>query len=183
MFGLSNLSSLFGNLTNTTKILLLVVALYVVYNVLVRQGIVKNTGIFTSSVDSEWPTPDSYDSVPVSSTGSSEDIYKNNPNVLPHPQMSNEYAGHPMNDVQPHELLPREGGFQDSNPQGQGSLNARNFFESGHHHGLNSTGSTKKNANLQLRSDPPIIRQDVGPWHNSTIESDNNRRQFDIGGI
>lgn len=37
------------------------------------------------------------------------------------------------------------------------------------------------NANLQLRSDPPIPRMNVGPWMNSTIESDAHRRYFEVG--
>lgn len=128
-----------------------------------------------------------------------DEVYKNNPNVLPHPQMSNNFSSQgnfqpsaqpmggmdcfPKNDVLPHELLPREGGFAESNPTAQGHLSNRNFFESGHHPGLNTQSSSLKNANLQLRSDPLIPRHDVGPWHQSTIEADTNRRQFDIGGI
>ena len=57
----------------------------------------------------------------------------------------------------------------------------RNLFESGHHAGLNTQSSTLKNANRQLRSDPLIPRRDVGPWSQSTIEADTNRRQFEIG--
>jgi len=128
-----------------------------------------------------------------------DEVYKNNPNVLPHPQMSNNFSSQgnfqpssqpmggtdcfPKNDVLPQELLPREGGFAESNPAGQGHLSNRNFFESGHHPGLNTQSSTLKNPNLQLRSDPLIPRRDVGPWNQSTIEADTNRRQFEVGGI
>ncbi len=38
-----------------------------------------------------------------------------------------------------------------------------------------------RNANLQLRSDPPISRTNVGPWMNSTIEADPFRTPFEIG--
>lgn len=37
--------------------------------------------------------------------------------------------------------------------------------------GVNSQGSSLKNANYQLRADIPIPRVDVGPWMASTIES------------
>lgn len=124
-----------------------------------------------------------------------DDVYSNNPNVLPHPQMSNNFSSQgnfapaaqqtcfPQDQLVPTELLPVEGGFADSNPAPQGQLSNRNFFESGHHPGLNTQSSTLKNANLQLRSDPLIPRRDVGPWHQSTYEADTNRRQFDIGGV
>lgn len=38
-----------------------------------------------------------------------------------------------------------------------------------------------RNANLQLRSDPPISRTNVGPWMNSTIEGDPYRTPFEVG--
>jgi len=127
-----------------------------------------------------------------------DDVYQNNTNVLPHPQMSNNFspqgnfepaAGHnfaqldcfPKDQLVASDLLPREGGFSESNPAAQGQLMNRNLFESGHHAGLNTQSSTLKNANRQLRSDPLIPRVDVGPWHQSTYEADTNRRMFEIG--
>jgi hypothetical protein len=38
-----------------------------------------------------------------------------------------------------------------------------------------------RNANLQFRSDPPIIKQDIGPWNQSTIEPDMSRVPLEIG--
>ena len=121
-----------------------------------------------------------------------------NTNVLPPPQMSNNHAPQgnyepavkhnfsqldcfPKDQLVASDLLPPEGGFAESNPAPQGHLMNRNLFESGHHAGLNTQSSTLKNANRQLRSDPLIPRRDVGPWSQSTIEADTNRRQFEIG--
>jgi hypothetical protein len=174
-FDFSNLAARFNYLSPIAKIILVAVALYVVYMIMNSPVVVKNTGVLTSAVENVTSR------LTGSRTDTSDDVYKNNPDVLAHPQMSNDYDNHPINDVQPHELLPRDGGFADSNPQGQGTLSGRNFFESGHHAGLNTQGGSMKNPNLQLRSDPVITRQDVGPWHNSTIEEDTMRRQFDIG--
>lgn len=129
---------------------------------------------------------------------SSEDIYKNNPDVLPYPQISNNFStqgafepatGHnfnqmgcfPKDQLTPAELMPRDGGFAESNPTPQGTLSNKNFFESGYHAGLNTQGGTLRNGNRQLRSDPVIPRKDVGPWHQTTIEPDTNRRVFEIG--
>ena len=128
----------------------------------------------------------------------SDTLYKNNSNVLPPPQVSNVYTAQgayqapnntnfaqldcfPKDQLVSSDLLPRDGGFAESNPQGQGQLSNRNFFESGYHAGLNTQSNTLKNANKQLRSDPIIPRKDVGPWAQSTYDADTNRRPFEIG--
>jgi len=41
--------------------------------------------------------------------------------------------------------------------------------------------SSLRNANLQLRSEPANPQQDVGPWNNTTISPDINRRPLEIG--
>jgi hypothetical protein len=128
-----------------------------------------------------------------------DDIHKNNTNVLDHPQISNNFAPQgnfkpsssapmfaqldcfPKDQLVASDLLPKEGGFAESNPQGQGQLMNRNLFESGQHAGLNTQSSTLKNANRQLRSDPVIARRDIGPWNQSTYEADTNRRHLEIG--
>jgi len=38
-----------------------------------------------------------------------------------------------------------------------------------------------RNANLQVRSEPPNPRVDVGPWQNTTIEPDLSRISFELG--
>ena len=128
----------------------------------------------------------------------SDTLYKNNTNVLPPAQISNVYTAQgayeapgntnfaqldcfPKDQLVSSDLLPREGGFAESNPQGQGQLSNRNFFESGYHAGLNTQSNTLKNANQQIRSDPIIPRKDVGPWSQSTYDADTNRRPFEIG--
>jgi hypothetical protein len=48
--------------------------------------------------------------------------------------------------------------------------------------GINTVGSSLRNANLQLRSDPVIPKaNNLGPWMQSTIDQDNMRRPFEIG--
>jgi hypothetical protein len=128
----------------------------------------------------------------------SDTLYKNNTNVLPPAQISNVYTAQgayqapnttnfaqldcfPKDQLVSSDLLPKDGGFAESNPQGQGQLSNRNFFESGYHAGLNTQSNTLKNANQQLRSDPIIPRKDVGPWSQSTYDADTNRRPFEIG--
>ncbi len=48
--------------------------------------------------------------------------------------------------------------------------------------GINTVGSSLRNANLQIRSEPAIPKVNVGPWNSSTIESDTFRRPLEIGG-
>jgi hypothetical protein len=132
-------------------------------------------------------------------------LVKQNTNVLPYPQYSNNYGPQasvnnqfqnktgqqpaldcfPKDTVTPQELMPREDPYNtwsQVNPTTQGHLADRNFLESGHHFGINTQGSSLRNANLQIRSDPPIPQVPVGPWLQSTIESDTNRRALEIGG-
>jgi hypothetical protein len=67
------------------------------------------------------------------------------------------------------------------NPNNMGNVLNADLLEAGYHIGLNSIGSTMKNANLQLRSDPIIPKQDVGPWNQSTYEPDFGRVPLEVG--
>lgn len=65
-------------------------------------------------------------------------------------------------------------------PKGAGSLEEKNFLQAGYHLGINTVGQSLRNANYQLRSDPPNPRMTVSPWMQSTIDPDLNRRNFEI---
>ena len=67
-------------------------------------------------------------------------------------------------------------------PAGQGDVDNKNFLTAGYLTGVNTVGPSLRNANMQLRSDPPIERMNVGPWNKSTIEYDASRKFFEIGG-
>ena len=57
-----------------------------------------------------------------------------------------------------------------------------NLLNAGHHVGINTTGSSLRNPNLQLRSEPPNPRtENLCPWNNSTIEGDTMRLPLEIG--
>ena len=66
-------------------------------------------------------------------------------------------------------------------PNGQGSVNDGNLLNAGYHLGVNTVGSSLRNANLQLRSEPPNPQVKVSPWMQTTIEADINRRELEIG--
>lgn len=91
---------------------------------------------------------------------------------------------YPKDTVTAGELLPRDDPYNmwsQVNPDTPGHLADKNFLESGHHFGINTVGTSLRNANQQLRSDPPIPQIAIGPWHQSTIDPDTNRRAFELG--
>jgi len=82
------------------------------------------------------------------------------------------------------DLLPRDANSLHAQvvPSGQGALSDQNFLTAGYHIGINTVGQTLRNANRQLRSEPPNPQNKVSPWNQSTIEADINRRPLEIGG-
>lgn len=65
---------------------------------------------------------------------------------------------------------------------GQGELSNQNFLTSGYHVGINSVSGSLRNANLQIRSEPPNPKLNVGPWNSSTISGNPFQKSFEIGG-
>lgn len=90
----------------------------------------------------------------------------------------------PKEQLTPNELLPQDNStaWAQVNPQGSGTLKDKNFLQAGHHIGINTVGQTLRNANLQLRSEPPNPQVKVSPWIQSTINPDTNRKPLEIGG-
>lgn len=83
--------------------------------------------------------------------------------------------------VDPKELLPKNTEWSNLNPQGSGDLQQVNLLKAGHHAGINTVGNTLRNANLQLRAEPPNPQTSVSPWMNTTIEPDLMRVPIDMG--
>ena len=94
-------------------------------------------------------------------------------------------AGPPLN---PSDLLPQGQGNTEwaalqtaagtSEADGGAGIN---FLDAGQMAGINTVGSSLRNANLQVRSEPPNPQLKVGPWNQSTIEPDVFRQPFEIG--
>ena len=83
----------------------------------------------------------------------------------------------------PAELLPKDTNSQwaQLNPSGKGDLANINLLKAGYHIGIDTVGQSLRNANLQIRSEPPNPQLSVGPWNQSTIESDIFRPPLEIG--
>jgi hypothetical protein len=58
-------------------------------------------------------------------------------------------------------------------------LTSTSFLDPTKYIGLDTVGSSLKNPNYSLRSDPPIPRREVGAWQNSTIDPDLLRKSLD----
>ena len=83
----------------------------------------------------------------------------------------------------PADLLPKDsnGEWAQLNPAGKGELANVNLLKSGYHIGIDTIGQSLRNANLQIRSEPPNPQLNVGPWNQSTISSDFIRPPLEIG--
>ncbi len=82
------------------------------------------------------------------------------------------------------DLLPKDADnsrWAQINPSGSGMLGDQNFLTAGYHVGINTIGQSLRNANLQLRSEPPNPQVAVSPWGISTIEPDVRAVAFEIG--
>lgn len=120
-----------------------------------------------------------------------EDGNKQHPtseNTVPSPTSTNNlennaYKVQPI--ANPAELLPNDENSQWSalNPvsANQGNIMMPDLLKAGYHIGLDTIGQTLRNPNYQIRSDPVIPKQDIGPWNQSTIEPDLGRVPLEIG--
>lgn len=107
------------------------------------------------------------------------------PQTETQPTTSSDPKGFPGSDqvLVAQDLLPidADSPYAQINPNGQGSIDDVNLIQAGYHIGVDTKGSTNRNANLQLRSEPPNPTTQVSPWNQSTIEADINQRHFEIG--
>lgn len=88
---------------------------------------------------------------------------------------------HNVNDQDPQHLLPKDNNNHFASVNGGNDLGNINLLKAGQHAGIDTVGSSLRNANLQIRSEPPNPQSKVSPWLNTTIEPDNMRIPFEIG--
>ena len=91
---------------------------------------------------------------------------------------------YPQNTLGPGDLLPSGDSkqiqdFNNTYPVGEGILKGVNFLDAGFHVGVNTIGQSLRNANLNLRAEPPNPQVKVSPWMNSTIAPDLSRKSLD----
>lgn len=90
---------------------------------------------------------------------------------------------YPKDQLSPEDLLPGDANsVWAKNAPASGDLKDQNFLTAGYHTGVNTVGQSLRNANRQLRSEPPNPQVKVSPWMQTTIDPDMNRRPMEIGG-
>lgn len=90
---------------------------------------------------------------------------------------------YPRDQLTPSELLPKDMNsvWSEQNPMGSGSLKGKNFLSAGALIGVNTVGQSMRNANLQVRSEPPNPQVAVSIFNQSTISPDISHRPLEIG--
>ncbi len=94
-------------------------------------------------------------------------------------------ACYPRDRLSADDLLPKDAAnsrWAQMNPSTPGDVGNNNYLNAGYFVGIDTQGQSLRNANLQLRSEPPNPTTPVSPWMISTITADNNRKPFEIGG-
>lgn len=79
------------------------------------------------------------------------------------------------------DLLPKDAEnslWAKNSPSPQGDVSDQNYLTAASLVGINTQGSSMRNANLQLRPDPPITRSFTGIWNQSTIDPDLSRKDL-----
>jgi hypothetical protein len=93
---------------------------------------------------------------------------------------------YPQNTLSPDQLLPKDdkdniSNFNKDYPISEGILKGVNFLDAGYQIGVNTVGQSLRNANRQIRSEPPNPQVSVSPWLNTTIGPDLSRQPLEIG--
>ena len=93
---------------------------------------------------------------------------------------------YPQPTLKAEDLLPKEESdaikeFNTAKPHGEGILQGINYLDAGFHIGVNTVGQSLRNANRQLRAEPPNPQVNVSPWLNTTIGPDLLRRPLEDG--
>ena len=84
--------------------------------------------------------------------------------------------------INPADLLPKDNNSSwNMKPMGSGDFLGVNLLNAGYLIGVDTIGSSLRNANLQVRSEPPNPHLQVSPWMNTTIEPDPFRAPLEIG--
>jgi hypothetical protein len=84
--------------------------------------------------------------------------------------------------INPADLLPKDNNSSwNLKPMGSGDFLGVNLLSAGQLIGVDTIGSSLRNANLQVRSEPPNPQLQVSPWMNTTIEPDPFRAPLEIG--
>ena len=114
----------------------------------------------------------------------SEDVSTSGNEVYSSVTDSNNLSGVPPSSQNPSDLLPSDMNSQwaELNPSGKGELANINLLKAGYNIGIDTIGQSLRNANLQIRSEPPNPQiPNVSVWNQSTITPNMMQVPFEIG--
>lgn len=89
---------------------------------------------------------------------------------------------YPQDRLSAEDLLPKDAAnskWAQMNPAGQGDVQNQNLLTAGYHLGVDTQGSSLRNASHDLRSTPPAPRYRVSIWNQSDIDPDMHRRPLE----
>lgn len=151
---------------NVVKIALAVLIVVILFRMLSAPRQPENYGEYD-------PSALTYESVvPLTSPGPTTQMTTSKPTVVgTMPPMSTSV------DLLPKPVAP--GGSEYGEFAPSNALGGQNFIDATKLIGIDTQGSSMKNANWSLRHDPPIPRGNTGPWNSSVIEADLLRKPLD----
>ena len=170
----------------------IIVLLILAYGVSLLAKYLTNKGSYGSEYMNSQPNP-AYKNKPVNGLSGGAAVQPSNPlgenevfasvSGISTPSTGIPTSCSKPNIQNPSDLLPKDNNSQwaQLNPSGKGELSNINLLKAGYHIGIDTIGQTLRNANLQIRSEPPNPQLYVGPWNLSTIEPDFMRPPLEIG--
>lgn len=171
----------------------IIVLLILAYGVSLFAKYVTNKGSYGSEMMNSQPNSAYRNKVSNSPNGSISNVQPSDPlgenemfasvQGIPSPSTGIPTSCSKQNIQNPSDLLPKDNNSQwaQLNPSGKGELSNINLLKAGYHIGIDTIGQTLRNANLQIRSEPPNPQLYVGPWNLSTIEPDFMRPPLELG--
>lgn len=152
----------------------------------VRQAATKNSVVDTFNSGEKTEVPHVYSTQDVNGVKPSDDDGNEAYKAVDYNTQQLPADCFPRDDLSAQDLLPANDSANSTwaqvNPNGQGDVGGTNFLTAGYLTGINTVGSSMKNPNLQLRSEPPNPQTVVSPWMNTSITADNSRRPLEILG-
>jgi hypothetical protein len=161
------------------------VLIYVIYNYSSNKGLYPENYESQNKRSSNPPSNMSPPSNGKNPTGANDGTFY--VDYAPVNSSDSNMAGMPSNCTSqntnnPSDLLPSDNNSGwGLKPMGSGDFMGVNFLNAGYLIGVDTIGSTLRNANLQVRSEPPNPQLVVSPWMNTTIEPDVFRQPLEIG--
>lgn len=179
---------------NVFKVVVYVVAAYVALRIIQDNCDIGLGGFFKSVegfVGDAVPTMSASTPAPVakmvqSQVAASEKLGTNETQAAVPEQSRTPSTCYPQPALKATDLLPKEDSqaiqeFNIAQPAGEGILQGVNMLDAGFHVGVNTVGQSLRNANRQLRSEPPNPQVNVSPWLMSSIGPDLLRRPLEDG--